>query len=198
MSSAVLTRAYSEMPFDEKEILRYAACPHADGEVLSLLRSCKDELSGKLTYKVCYRELPVHVDGDICDFSVLKVRSKNLAKNLSDCKHVVLFAASIGIEIDRFITKYSRISPSRALMLQAMGAQRIEALCDAFCADISRETGLSPRPRFSPGYGDLALSVQRDIFTLLDCERKIGLFLNDSLLMSPTKSVTAFLGLTDK
>ena len=30
---------------------------------------------------------------------------------------------------------------------------------------------------------------------MLDCPRKIGLTLNDSLLMSPTKSVTAIVGL---
>jgi len=50
------------------------------------------------------------------------------------------------------------------------------------------------KPRFSPGYGDLPLETQREIFDVLDCSRRIGLMLNDSLLMSPTKSVTAFVG----
>ena len=54
-------------------------------------------------------------------------------------------------------------------------------------------TGLEPR--FSPGYGDLPLSAQKNIFAVLDPERRIGLTLNSSLLMSPSKSVTAFVGL---
>ena len=62
-------------------------------------------------------------------------------------------------------------------------------------SDIANEYGVSVNPRFSPGYGDLPLGTQKDIFALLDCERKIGVTLNDSLLMSPSKSVTAFLGL---
>ena len=50
------------------------------------------------------------------------------------------------------------------------------------------------KPRFSPGYGDLSLEVQKEIFSLLDCPRKIGVSLGDSLLMTPSKSVTAIIG----
>ena len=55
--------------------------------------------------------------------------------------------------------------------------------------------GMRAAAALSPGYGDLALDVQKDIFALLDCERQIGLTLGDSLLMSPGKSVTAFAGI---
>ena len=50
------------------------------------------------------------------------------------------------------------------------------------------------RPRFSPGYGDVSLEVQKDFFRLLPCQR-IGLTLMDTLIMSPEKSVTAFIGI---
>ena len=133
-------------------------------------------------------------------FSSLTLESQALARNLKKCTRVLLFAATVGLELDRLIAKYSKLSPSRALVLQALGAERVEALCDAFLSDLKpfyREAGLSMRPRFSPGYGDLPLEVQKDFFALLDCHRKIGLSLNDSLLMSPTKSVTAVVGLFD-
>jgi 5-methyltetrahydrofolate--homocysteine methyltransferase len=71
----------------------------------------------------------------------------------------------------------------------------VRELCDEFCKDIKAELNVNLKPRFSPGYGDLDLSCQKDIFKLLDCSKKIGLTLNDSLLMSPTKSVTAFVGI---
>ena len=54
------------------------------------------------------------------------------------------------------------------------------------------------RDRFSPGYGDLSLALQKDIFAVLDCPRKIGITLNESLLMSPSKSVTAIIGVCDE
>ena len=53
------------------------------------------------------------------------------------------------------------------------------------------------KPRFSPGYGDVPLEIQKDIVMLLDCAKRIGVSLNDSLLMSPSKSVTAFIGLQE-
>ena len=38
--------------------------------------------------------------------------------------------------------------------------------------------------------------MQKDIFAALDCPRKISLSLNESLLMSPSKSVTAIIGIS--
>lgn len=195
MNAVILSKSFTEPAFDEKEILRYAGCREADVETNALMQSCVAEVKDKLTYKVCYRELPVTIDGEICNFGTFQLQSKNLARNLKGCEKVILFGATIGVGIDRLIARYGRIAPSKALMFQAIGAERIEALCDLFCADISKEYGTELKPRFSPGYGDLSLAAQKDVFAILDCEKRIGLTLNDSLIMSPSKSVTAFVGL---
>lgn len=195
MNGIVNYKAYEQPPFCEKEILRYAGCKEADEKTLELMKSCISEAKEQLSYKVCYRELRVNIKDDLCDFGIFSIRSEKLAKNLCGCEKVILFAATVGTGIDRLIMKYSRISPAKALMLQAIGAERIEALCDAFCEDIKGKMGM--KPRFSPGYGDLPIETQKDIFSVLDTERKIGLFLNDSLIMSPSKSVTAFAGICE-
>lgn len=195
MNSVILSKTYIEPPFCEKEILRYAGCRGEREEISVLLKECIDEVKDKLVYKVCYRELSIKTVGDTCDFEVFSVHSEKLARNLKGCEKVILFAATVGVEIDRLIGKYGRLSPTKALLFQAIGAERIEALCDAFCADIKKEYNTGLEPRFSPGYGDLPLSAQKNIFAVLDPERRIGLTLNSSLLMSPSKSVTAFVGL---
>ena len=59
------------------------------------------------------------------------------------------------------------------------------------------ECGKRCRPRFSPGYGDFPLECQPGLFRLLGVQRNIGVTLTDSLLMLPTKSVTAVIGLCD-
>ncbi len=182
-------------PFDRREILRYAGCGAEDEVVLALLAECLDEVSDKLSYAVCYRILPVTLSEGVCDFSLFRLQSKGLFRNLAGCDKVLLFAATVGIGVDRLIAKYGRISPTKALLMQAIGAERIEALCDAFCQSLQEEAGWSLRPRFSPGYGDLPLETQKEIFALLQCEKHLGLCLTDSLLMSPTKSVTAFVGI---
>ncbi len=195
--SVVLIKAFEAPPICKKEVLRYAGCKTLDSNIEVLVNNCIKEAENSFTYKVCYTELDLNISGGVCDFGLFNVKSNGLSLNLKNCKKVVLCGATVGVDIDRLISKYSRISPSKALMFQAIGAERIEALCDAFCADFEKENGVFLKPRFSPGYSDLSLTVQKEVFRILDCPKNIGLSLNDSMLMSPSKSVTFFVGVTD-
>ncbi len=197
----ILVKKYDEPQINMREILRYMGCKEASSDILSLIDACLKEVDGKLTYKVCYETFPVKVSSEEVDLSFVTCKSTGLAANLSDCNEVIVFGATVGLEIDRLIAKYSRLSPSKALCFQAIGAERIESLCNLFNDEITAaltEQYLYTRPRFSPGYGDLSLDIQKDIFKTLDFPRKIGLSLNESLLMSPSKSVTAIIGISDK
>lgn len=168
-------------------------------EILGLVDECLAEVREMLQYKVCYAILTTETDSNIISLPCGQIASRNLAKNLNGCDKAIIFAATIGIGIDRLISKYSRLSPAKALCLQAIGAERVEALCNDFCEKMESEfqgKGESLRPRFSPGYGDLPLETQKMIFSLLDCPKRIGVTLGDTLLMSPSKSVTAFIGIT--
>ena len=198
MNTVILSKIYAAPPICEREILRYAGCKGDAGEIQALLKNCINEVSKKLTYKVCYGEFQIKTVDNTCDFGVMSFESENLKKNLDECSKAVIFAATVGVELDRLIAKYGRISPSKAFMLQALGAERIESLCDVFCEDIKKEYNTKIKPRFSAGYGDLPLECQRQIFAVLNCEKRIGLTLNDRLIMSPSKSVTAIVGLCDK
>jgi len=199
MNRPIEIRRYSSPPISEKEILRYAGCHSSDPQILSLIRDCLSEITSKLSYKVCFSEYPAAINENKCDLGFCSVLSDDLSKNLSGCHKIIVFAATIGLEMDRAIAKYARISPVKALLFQAIGAERIEALCDCFSEDIKSNVaavGEYLHPRFSPGYGDLPLQFQKQIFMVLDCSRKIGIGLNESLLMSPSKSVTALIGLS--
>ena len=191
----------SEFPKDKisrREILRYMGCKESSPETEILIDKGFSECLDKLSYKVVYSEYQIKTDGEILDLGFAQTKSKNARKALENCNSIILFAATIGLEIDRQIMKYGRFSPSLALCIQAIGAERIEALCDRFSLDMKEKfapEGKALRPRFSAGYGDLPLEFQRDIFSALACEKNIGLTLNNSFLMSPTKSVTAVIGI---
>ncbi|MBO4733379.1 MAG: Vitamin B12 dependent methionine synthase activation subunit [Clostridia bacterium] len=191
-------QTFDPPPVCKKEILRYAGCKTESDLPQGLLESSLDEAKNLLTYKVCYTSLDIKITGENCDFGLFSVKSGALAKNLAKAEKAVLFAATVGVGIDRLIEKYGAVSPAKAVLFQAIGAERIEALCDTFCTEVQSKTGLYVLPRFSPGYGDFALQSQKDIFSLLNCRKLIGLTLNDSLIMSPSKSVTAIAGLTKK
>ena len=198
MHSSVFVRSYAPTDFDRAEIFRYAGVKQADSSMTELLEQCLNECKDRFSYNVCYTELPVSFDGELTQFGGVKTPSQSLKMALDGCERVIVFAATVGIGIDRLIKKYSIASSSKAVMFQAIGAERIESLCDAFCSDLKAEFSAKSfllKPRFSAGYGDFPLECQREIFALLDDGRRIGLCLNDSLLMSPTKSVTAIIGL---
>lgn len=182
-------------PVNAKEALRYAGVRESSPEVTALLHECVALCRQQIDPRVCYAVWPVNAQGEMLDLGFAKVDSQALRRNLAGCDESVLFAATIGLEIDRLIARYAHLSPSRSVMLQAIGAERIEALCDAFEEELIRQ-GCELRPRFSPGYGDVPLDLQRDIFAALDCPKHIGVSLNESLLMSPSKSVTAIIGLS--
>ena len=197
----IYTKTYSAPPVDRREVLRYASTPVETEEISALLDECIAEADSLLSYRVCYREFPVCCSGGETSLGFCQSNSRVLAKNLSGCKRIVLFAATVGVEIDRLIARAGVISAAKATMLQALGSERVEALCDLFNDEMKKESasrGYIARPRVSAGYGDIPLEMQRDIFAALDCNKSIGISLGESLLMSPSKSVTAIIGLQEK
>ncbi len=204
MEQIIFTKSYAEPPVNRQEILRYMGCGGAGETAQSvdeLLSECLAEILPSLSYKVCWRDFPIQRTERGLDLGFMQTESCGLIRNLSGCHRFVLFAATVGLAPDRLIAKYGRLSPAKALFMQAIGAERIESLCDVFCVELEQKyaaAGFSMKPRFSPGYGDFPLEAQKDVFRALDCHRKIGLSLNDSLLMSPSKSVTAIAGFFPK
>lgn len=196
--STVFVKEYDAPKVDRKEILRYMGCRSSTPEIEELIDKGLGLCFDKLTYKVCYCKFPVERQGDGLSLGFTVTSSQDLTKALNGCCGIILFAATVGLGLDRLIMRYSRTSASLALCLQAIGAERIEALCDNFCGDLKKqysEENAVLRPRFSAGYGDLPIELQKDIFNTLSCSKNIGLTLNNSMLMSPTKSVTAIVGI---
>ena len=197
----VQVKNFSPPPVRREEIWRYAAAGPMTEETAALAEECLTLAAPTLAYRVCWQEFPLSITGDEVDVGFARFSSAALARRLAGSSRVVVFAATVGLEVDRLITRYGRLSPSKALWLDAIGTERVESLCDAFCEELALDAaarGLCATRRFSPGYGDLPLTLQRDVFQVLGPARRIGLTLNDSLLMSPSKSVTALVGLGDK
>lgn len=204
--NVIYTKKYNaedeeQFPINEQEIWRYAGHPdfmnNPHEELKMRLAEVITELKHGFRFQVCYRRMELEWK-DGMPVLPFPCASKGLATCLKGSNEVVLFAATIGMEIDRQIARCERFSPAKALLMHAYGAERIESLCDGFCKEIQSEVsrdGGTCTPRFSPGYGDLPIETQLDFFRCMDCSRKIGVSLNDSLLMTPSKSVTAIFGI---
>lgn len=122
--------------------------------------------------------------------------SRRLAEHLAGCDRVIIFAATLGSGVDRTTRALLVCSVAEGAAAQAVGAALMEGYCDELTEQYRQDfPGCVFLSRFSPGYGDWALTDQRKIFTLLECEKKIGLTLTEGMMMAPTKSVTAIIGI---
>ena len=124
------------------------------------------------------------------------VASSALASYFSGTEETYIFAATLGGEVDRLIMKKKALSLSEGFLFDAVASALTEAVCDAAEKKIS--LGETFKNRFSPGYADCPLSVQRDLLGILCADKHIGIKLLDSLLMAPMKSVSAFVAIKEK
>lgn len=198
----VNVKQYPPRPYDKNEILRYMGVSkeNTDSTINDLMVECINicEKEAAISNKICFTEVDLTIKENQILLGNISFENEKYAKKLAECEKAIIFAATVGIGIDRLIEKYSIISPAKALAFQAIGSERIESLCDRFCDELKNDTLINPLPRFSPGYSKIPLEIQKDIFRILNCERNIGLTLCDSMLMSPSKSVTAIVGIEKK
>ena len=127
------------------------------------------------------------------------MKSRSLGRNLKQCEKLILFGATLGTGADRLITRASLTDMAKAVVLQACAAAMLEEYCDACQREIAKQQekeGWYLRPRFSPGYGDFDIQYQKPLMQMLDCAKTIGLTMTDSFMMTPTKSVTAVIGMS--
>ena len=189
-----------EIPFDEKEILRYAMMPSTATAPEELpLGECLAAARGAARCRAVWQRYPLGWQEKELDLGFAKTASQNLRKHLEGCTEIVLFACTAGGEMDRRINREKVISPVRGLLMSAIGSQQVEGACDRLCEMLAKEyPDRQLVSRYSPGYGDLPLELQREIIRALDCGRTIGVTLTESLLMQPSKSVTAVIGMKER
>ena len=189
-----------EIPFDEKEILRYAMLPSfAQAPEELPLQECLKAAKGAAQCRAVWRRYALKADGEGLDLGFARTDSKDLKRHLEGCGEILLFACTAGTETDRRIARAKLQSAAKGLLMHAIGAQQVEGGCDKLCRRLAEQfPDRQLTDRYSPGYGDLPLEMQRDVMKALDCGRTVGITLSDSLLMTPSKSVTAIIGMKEK
>ena len=190
-----------------RETLRYLGIRRADfsalpaGEQTALLdrvSAALKTLAAETRPRFASRIFPLVLkEGMVC-FAEEAFFSRDLTRNLSGCTEVCLLAATLGAEADRLIRRAAVRSAAEAALYQGAAAALTEEYVGRVNETLAKEAagrGLCARPRFSPGFGDCSLKIQKIFFRQLDLPKTLGITLTDGLLMVPEKSVTAFIGL---
>lgn len=198
MAAPIMIHTASGISIPMEQIVRYAGITNGavPDSVNDLILKCLPDIEKCAKYKACYLEVPVSISDYNVSFDCFSVKSRNLSSILRGCKKAILVAATAGIEVDMFIKKASVTSKAEALILNSIaiaGIEKYMGVLNEHFKDLYN--GYELRPRFSPGYGDVPIALQKDLLNTLDTKRKIGVALTDSMLMTPSKSVSAIIGI---
>ncbi len=189
------------LKYDLRETSRYMGYKHGampSEEICELVEEAYCELCKAINPKYIYKEYDFTKTDEGIIIDGIEFRSQKLLNHLRDSNSIILFGATLGQGADTLIRKYSVTDIAMTAIIQAVAGSLVENLCDIACDELKNQIKGEHRPRFSPGYGDLHISTQADFFKLLPMNKQLGISLSDGFMMTPTKTVTAFIGVNNE
>lgn len=161
---------------------------------------CLSVFGEKVVYRYAYARMEVGFSEEgICDFGFGRIISRDLYKNLKECEAVYMMGVTLGAGVDRLLKTLKIKSTAEHFITDALASAAVESFCD-YLDELLRkkekeESGKECRPRYSPGYGDCDIGSQRLLLERINGEKTLGITLNESCFMAPSKSVTAIMGI---
>lgn len=143
-------------------------------------------------------------EGEACAVALvgsnLTLPGHDICSHLKGADSVVLLVCTLGLANEQTIRRQTALSAADGTMYSACSSALVEACANAveeIIRPIAAKDGLYLKWRYSPGYGDLPLSVQPDFLSALKAQQKLGISVTPSYLLVPTKTITAVIGLFD-
>lgn len=187
---------------DLDETLRYMGCPpdRAKDSDRTLARRGAERLLPVIRPRWAWREFPLAFEaGGVRLAGGRLLPGEDLKSHLSGCGRAAVFCATLGAGADGLIRRLERSDMALALAVDCAAAAAVEQVCDRIELELrGKFPGCFFPFRYSPGYGDLPLTVQNELLDLLDAPRRVGLTANENHILTPRKSVTAILGIAER
>lgn len=185
--------------FNRKEVLQYLRWTGSEipEEVDALIDSCIAETLRVVEPRYTYRIFAIDRQNQTPHIAFV---GEDVPNMLSDCGRVIFLAATLGHGLELAIRRAQVCDLSRGVVLDCCGSAAIEAVCDLAEQEIAAAIGeeIYLTDRFSPGYGDLPISLQNEFIKTIDAPRQIGLTVTNTHILTPRKSVTAIMGIADR
>lgn len=148
----------------------------------------------------CYHRFALGADMALQEAGIV-LPGGDIARHLAGCDAVVLIALTLGQQVDALLRTAAAADVEQSVLRDTAASVLAEQYADAaeewLRAKVQGE-GLYLTARFSPGYGDLPLSLQAELIRLVDGPRAIGLTVNAGGILLPRKSITALLGVSTR
>lgn len=189
-------------PISKAEAARYMGVKGKPEPTISaLLDEAELAVRNRISPKYVYRETGLRFEnGGAClDCMNKPLEGKDIVNHLKECSKVIILAATLTTEADKLIRQAEIRDMAEALVVDCLCSAAIEQVCDRAEEEIFSKLNYPYRTwRFSPGYGDLPITLQKELLAVLNAQRRIGLTVTDSCMLIPSKSVTAIIGVSEK
>lgn len=189
------------LPISKSEAARYMGVKgEPDEAVMELLDRAERLVREKVCPKYVYLETDVSFtdEGVVLGAMTEPLTGEDIKRHLKGCTGAVMLAATLSQEADKLIRQAAVTNMAESLAIDCICSAAIEQVCDRAEEEIFAEHPAPYRTwRFSAGYGDLPITLQRGFILALNAQRRIGLTVTDSSLLIPSKSVTAIIGVSD-
>ena len=167
-----------------------------DSDQIFRLKRVFDE---RVSYRYAYARMDISFpEENVCDMGCGKIESRDLMKNLKGCCAVYMMGVTLGTGIDRLLSALRIRSTAEHYIIDAMASAAVESFCDMIDAQLRAKEKTACRPRYSPGYGDCEIRYQKLLTDRIDASRTLGITLNESCFMTPSKSITAIMGIKNE
>ncbi len=171
-----------------------------DDEIQEIIDNCEKELLNSITPAYYYsifniNHEPNKVTLENCDLSLI---GEDISNHLKDCDKAILFCATLSHGPDKLIRINQVRDMTKSIIIDALASAAIEQICDLIQEEIKeRFPSLYQTWRFSPGYGDLPLDIQKEFINVLSATKRAGISSTNTNMLIPSKSVTAIIGLSE-
>lgn len=171
-----------------------------DEKLTALMDSCEKKLLEAVNGRFVYRVFDIASDDGFklkLDGCSLELTGRDVCEHLKGCEKAALLCATIGADADRLIRFEQAADMASAVVMDAMAGCAVEQVCDTAEKAVAESMPhMFMTWRFSPGYGDLPIELQSGFLDVLNAQRTIGVYTNESNILTPRKSVTAIIGLS--
>lgn len=183
------------------EALRYMGHHGKPSESLEkIVDECEKILLEAIRPNFVFRVFDINMSENCVEVcaSSLVLKGNDICRHLEGCYGAVLMCATLGSDTDKLI-RFSEITDiSKAFVMDALASAAIEDVCRLADKEIRDQLpGLYVTWRFSPGYGDFPIEIQKDFLETLNAPKRIGLCTGENNILIPRKSVTAISGISD-
>lgn len=171
-----------------------------DASILAETERCEKRLLEAAKPRYVSRVFDIiRTDGELrlsgCGFTL---EGESIRRHLEGCPMAAVIAATLSSDTDRFLKKAALEDGLTGLVSDALASAYIEQVLERARAEVINSTEMYCTWCFAAGYGDFPLDTVRDLIACTDSERRIGLSVTVSNMLTPQKSIAAVAGLSEK